>query len=381
MNRRASRHVVLVALSAAVLFLGFSATGAQAPPAGDHTAHLKAWDAHKAMTQSSPYRTMNWSFIGPTNISGRIADVAVADRGSSRRLYAGSCCGGLWASDDLGQTWQAVFDKEASTAIGAVAVAPSNPDIVWVGTGESNIFRSSYTGVGMYKSTDNAKTFQHMGLIDTGTTGRIVIHPTNPNIVYVASAGQEWVENEMRGVYKTTDGGKTWTHSLKISPKTGVNDIAMDPKDPNTLYAGAWQRQRRKWNDPRVEAGFSEGGIFKTTDAGKTWNRLTKGLPPSNELGRIGLAVAPSNPNVVLRLHRQLRLHHGGSGGRRTRREPGRQRRKMSDQGHRDLSVQRQGRELDAGQRADRRRRAARVRESDRSIVRVGVRQHPRRSD
>jgi photosystem II stability/assembly factor-like uncharacterized protein len=299
MSRRRLLHVALAALSAAALVVGLSPIGAQAPSAGDHTAHLKAWDTHKTMAQSSPHRAMNWSYLGPTNISGRIADVAVADRGSSRRLYAGSCCGGVWASDDLGQTWQVVFDKEASTAVGALAVAPSNPDIVWVGTGESNIFRSSYTGVGVYKSTDNAKTFQHVGLTDTGTIGRIIVHPTDPNIVYVASAGQEWVENEMRGVYKTTDGGKTWTHSLKISPKTGVNDLAMDPKDPNTLYAGAWQRQRRKWNDPRVESGFSEGGIFKTTDAGKTWTRLTTGLPPSNVLGRIGVAVAPSNPNVV----------------------------------------------------------------------------------
>jgi photosystem II stability/assembly factor-like uncharacterized protein len=274
-------------------------TGAQTQAGGDHAAHLKAWDTHEAMTQSSPYKAMNWSYIGMTNISGRIADVAVADRGTSRRLYAGSCCGGVWASDDLGQTWQAVFEKEASTAIGALAVAPSNPDILWVGTGESNIFRSSYTGVGVYKSIDNAKTFQHVGLIDTGTIGRIVIHPANPNIVYVASAGQEWVENEMRGVFKTTDGGKTWTHVLKISPKTGVNDLAMDPQDPNILYAGAWQRQRRKWNDPRVEPGFSEGGILKSTDAGKTWTRLTNGLPPSNVLGRIGIAVAPSNPSVV----------------------------------------------------------------------------------
>src|SRR6187397_1175019 len=138
MSRRASRLVVPVALSAAVLLLGFAATGAQAPPAGDHTAHLKAWDAHKTLAQSSPYRSMNWSFVGPTNISGRIADVAVADRGSSRRLYAGSCCGGVWVSDDLGQTWQPVFEQQPSTAVGALAVAPSKPDIVWVGTGESN---------------------------------------------------------------------------------------------------------------------------------------------------------------------------------------------------------------------------------------------------
>ena len=299
MSRRTLIPVTVVALSAAALLLGLSPIGAQAPSAGDHAEHLKAWDAHKALAQSSPYRTLNWSFVGPTNISGRIADVAVADRGSSRRLYAGSCCGGVWVSDDLGQTWQPVFEQEASTAVGALAVAPSNPDIVWVGTGESNIFRSSYTGVGVYKSTDNAKTFQHMGLTDTGTVGRIVIHPTNPNIVYVASAGQEWMENEMRGVYKTTDGGKTWTHSLKISPKTGAVDLAIDPKDPNTFYAAAWQRQRRKWNDPRVEPGFEESGVFKTTDAGKTWTRLTRGLPAPNVTGRIGLAVAASNPNVV----------------------------------------------------------------------------------
>jgi photosystem II stability/assembly factor-like uncharacterized protein len=232
-------------------------------------------------------------------VSGRTADVVAADHGASRRLYAGTCCGGLWASDDVGQTWQPVFDQQASSAIGAVAVAPSNSDIVWVGTGESNIFRSSYTGVGVYKSTDNAKTWTHMGLADTGTVGRIVIHPTDPNTVYVASAGQEWKENDMRGVYKTTDGGRTWTQSLKISAKTGVNDVAMDPSDPNTLYAAAWERQRRKWNDPRVEPSFSESGVFKTADAGKTWTRLTNGLPAASVTGRVGLAVAASNPKVV----------------------------------------------------------------------------------
>jgi photosystem II stability/assembly factor-like uncharacterized protein len=298
MSRRIPLHATVVALSAAALWLGLP-MGAQAPAAGDHAAHLKAWDTHEAMTQSSPYRAMNWSYLGPTNTSGRTTDVAAADHGSARRLYAGTCCGGVWASDDLGQTWQPVFDKEASTSIGALAVAPSNPDILWVGTGESNIFRSSYTGVGVYKSTDNAKTFQHMGLTDTGTVGRIVIHPTDPNIVYVASAGQEWMENEMRGVFKTTDGGRTWTQSLKISAKTGANDLAMDPSDSNTLYAATWERQRRKWNDPRVEPGFTESGIFKTIDAGKTWTRLTNGLPPPNVTGRVGLAIARSNPSVV----------------------------------------------------------------------------------
>src|SRR6185503_2346734 len=298
MNRRAS-FVTTIGLSVAVLLLAFTAIGAQTPPAGDHTAHLKAWDAHKAMAQASPYRTMNWSYTGLTNISGRVTDVAVSDHGTARRLYAGSCCGGVWASDDLGQTWQPVFDQQASTSTGALAVAPSNPDILWIGTGESNIFRSSYTGVGVFKSTDNAKTFQHMGLTDTGTIGRIVIHPTDANIVYVASAGQEWMENPERGVFKTTDGGRLWSQVLKISAKTGVNDIAIDPSDPNTLYAAAWQRQRRKWNDPRVEPDFNESGLFKTTDAGKTWSRLSNGLPAARVTGRIGVAVAPSNPKVV----------------------------------------------------------------------------------
>jgi hypothetical protein len=124
MRNRISVGVTLVSLAAATLFLSISTIGAQAPPAGDHTAHLKAWDAHKTLAQSSPYKAMNWSYIGPTNISGRMTDVAVSDHGSSRRLYAGSCCGGVWASDDLGQTWQPVFDQQASTSTGALAVAP-----------------------------------------------------------------------------------------------------------------------------------------------------------------------------------------------------------------------------------------------------------------
>jgi len=305
-------------LAAALTAIGLVWTIGQtaSPPAGaDHTAHLKAWDTHKAMAQSSPYRAMNWSYIGPTNVAGRTVDVAVADHGGSRRLYAATCCGGLWASDDLGATWQPVFDNEASTSIGAVAVAPSNPDVVYVGTGESNIFRSSYTGVGIYRSTDNARTWQHMGLTDTGTVGRIVVHPSNPDIVYVASAGQEWLENDMRGLFKTTDGGKTWTPSLKISRRTGVNDVAMDPGDPNTLYATAWERQRRKWNDPRVEGGFDESGIFKSIDAGKTWARLTNGLPPAKVTGRVGIAVAPSNPKVVYAFYDNYGCDPQGVGG------------------------------------------------------------------
>ncbi|HUL72404.1 MAG TPA: hypothetical protein VLT86_04845 [Vicinamibacterales bacterium] len=291
-------RVLVPALAAGALALAIPVTRAQAPKTGADF-HLKAYETHQAMTQASPYKNQSWVFLGPTNISGRMADVAVADYPTFRRLYAGSCCGGLWQSDDLGETWTPVFEHEASAAIGDVTVAPSNPDIVWVGTGETNIFRSSYAGTGVYKSTDGAKTWQHMGLTDSQTIGRLVIHPTNPDIVYVAASGHEWTDNEMRGVYKTTDGGKTWTRVLYRNAQTGAVDLVMDPSDSNILYAAMWQRERRKWADPRTEPGFDQSGVFKTTDAGKTWTRLEGGLPPGKDLGRIGLDIARSNPNVV----------------------------------------------------------------------------------
>ena len=289
-----TRAIVL----AGALALGLASLPAQQPKAGADF-HLKAYETHQAMAASSPYKNQNWKFLGPTNVMGRVADVAVADYPTFRRLYAGTCCGGVWQSDDLGQTWTPVFEHQASSAVGDVTVAPSNPDIVWVGTGETNIFRSSYAGTGVYKSTDGAKTWQHMGLTDSQTIGRIVIHPTDPNIVYVAASGHEWTDNEMRGVYKTTDGGRSWTKLLYQGPQTAAVDLVMDPSDPNTLYAAMWQRERRKWADPRTEPGFDKSGVFKTTDAGKSWTRLENGLPPGKDLGRIGLDIARSNPKVV----------------------------------------------------------------------------------
>ncbi len=293
-----SRMAAVALVAVAALAVTLATPRAQTTKAGAEF-RLKAYDTHVAMTQASPYKSQSWSFLGPTNVSGRIADVAVADYPTSRRLYAGSCCGGLWASDDLGETWRPVFEHEASSAIGDVTVAPSNPDIVWVGTGETNIFRSSYAGAGVYKSLDGAKTWTHMGLADTQTIGRIVIHPSDPNTVYVAASGHEWTENDMRGVFKTTDGGKTWSKVLYVNPQTGAVDLVMDPTDPSTLYAAMWQRERRKWADPRTEPGFDKSGVFKTTDAGKTWTRLEGGLPPGKDLGRIGLDIALSNPKVV----------------------------------------------------------------------------------
>ena len=219
--------------------------------------------------------------------------------GPRRRIYAAYATSGVWKTDDDGASWQAVFENQPSTSIGDIAIAPSNPDIVWVGTGESNLFRASMPGVGVFKSTDGARTFQHSGLTDTQTVARIVVHPSNPDIVYVAAGGHGWTDNETRGVFKTVDGGRTWTKVLYRSPRTGAIDLVMDPSDPNTLYAAMWQRVRRKWSDPRVEPGYNESGIFKSTDAGSTWSDASAGLPPAQYRGRIGIDVSTSNPNVL----------------------------------------------------------------------------------
>ena len=272
----------------------------QAAPAKADAEYLRrAYDTYRSMQRSSPYSKIRWQYLGPTNITGRATDIAVADRGASRRVYAAFATSGVWKTDDNGASWQPVFENEASTSIGDIAVAPSNPDIVWVGTGEANLFRASMAGVGIYKSSDAGRTFAHAGLTDTQTIARIVVHPRNPNVVYVAASGHEWTDNEMRGVFKTTNGGRTWSKVFYRSPRTGAIDLAMDPSSPDTLYAAMWQRIRRKWSDPRVEPGYDEGGIWKTIDGGKTWTNASAGLPAAQFRGRIGIDVAASNPNVL----------------------------------------------------------------------------------
>ena len=287
------------AVLASALAFTAVATGAQAPRRADAEYFRGAYDTYRKMKTASPYASIPWQYLGPANISGRATDVAVADRGGSRRIYAAYATSGLWATDDNGGTWQSLFDDFPSTSIGDIAVAPSNPDVVWVGTGEANIFRASMPGVGIYKSTDGGRSFVHMGLTDTQTIARIIVHPSNPDIVYVAASGHEWTDNEMRGVFKTTDGGRTWTKLLYRSPRTGAIDLVMDPTEPNTLYAATWQRIRRKWSDPRVEPGYGESGVWKTTDGGNSWTEVSNGLPLPQYRGRIGIDIARSSPNVL----------------------------------------------------------------------------------
>jgi len=292
------RHLTLAACLGLAVLVG----QAQVAPKADADFMRRAYDTYSTMRQSSPYRSLSWSYVGPTNISGRSTDTAVADKNGQRRIYAAYATSGIWKTDDNGTTWQAIWEHMASTSIGDIAVAPSNPDIVWVGTGEANIFRASMAGVGLYKSTDAGATWQHMGLSDTQTIARIIVHPANPDIVYVAATGHEWTDNETRGVFKTTNGGKSWDKIYYKSPRTGASDLVMDPRNPNVLYASMWQRVRRKWSDPRVEPGYNEGGVIKTTDGGKTWSDVSQGLPAPEFRGRIGIDLAASKPDTLYAL-------------------------------------------------------------------------------
>jgi len=263
-------------------------------------ARVHMYEAHVALTEASPFKNHPWQFVGPTNISGRMTDVAVvAPKGENYTIYVAGASGGVWRTRNEGTTWEPVFEHAASTSIGDVTVAPSNPDIVWVGTGEANIFRSSMAGAGAYRSTDGGQSWTHMGLAGTHTIPRIIIHPTDPNTVYVAASGHEWTHDEYRGLYKTTNGGESWDRILFLTDQTGVIDLVMDPTDPNTLYAAAWQRIREKWNDPRNEPTYGGSGIYKTTDGGESWTQINEGLPEPRYRGRIGIDVARSNPDVV----------------------------------------------------------------------------------
>jgi photosystem II stability/assembly factor-like uncharacterized protein len=239
-----------------------------------------------------------WRSVGPAGAGGRVVDISVAGD-SPQKIYIATGGGGIWKSSNEGTTWEPIFEHEDVGATGAVAADPSNPDTVWVGTGEANPRNSVSWGDGVYKSTDGGKTWKHMGLKETQHIGRIRIDPRNPDVVYVAALGHVWGANPERGVYKTTDGGLTWTQSLKINADTGVVDLAMDPHDSNALYAAAYEMRRDGFagGDPGKQWGPGSG-IYKTTDGGRNWRKLSQGLP-RGDLGRIGLAIASTNPAIV----------------------------------------------------------------------------------
>lgn len=254
-----------------------------------------------SVTDSALVNSVAVRSIGPAVMSGRVVDIAVAESPGVRGgalgtvVYVAAATGGVWKSTNGGISWTPVFDDAGVGSVGAVAVARTNSNVVWVGTGEPNNMRSSSYGDGVYKSIDGGETFTHMGLRTSQHVGRIVIHPTNPNIVYVAAVGPLWGPGGERGLYRTADGGRTWTAVLEIDEHTGVTDVAMDPTDANVLYAAALQRERRAYS---YVGGGPGSGIYKTTDGGATWEELTVGLPES-DMGRIGLSVARSQPRTI----------------------------------------------------------------------------------
>ena len=242
-------------------------------------------------------KAFSFRAVGPSRQSGRFTDIAVPEL-EPWTIYAATGSGGLWKSVNNGQTWESIFDNQPVISIGDVAVSASNPNVVYVGTGEANSSRSTYWGDGVYKSTDGGKTWTNVGLKDTQHIGRMVIHPKNPDIVYVAALGHLYSDNDERGVFKTVDGGKTWTKSLDVKADgkvIGASDIVMDPKKPEILYAATYDKERKPWT---FNLGGPGSAIYKTVDAGKTWTKLTTGLP-GGMLGRIGIDISLKNPLVL----------------------------------------------------------------------------------
>ena len=243
---------------------------------------------------ASTFAGLEMRGIGPAVVGGRVVDVAVDPR-SPNTWYVAAASGGVWKTANAGTTWSPIFEGQGSFSIGCVSIDPKNPLVVWVGSGENNSQRSVSYGDGVYKSTDGGKSWENVGLKKSEHIGKILIDPRDTNTVYVAAQGPLWAPGGDRGLYKTTDGGKTWKQVLAISENTGVTDVVMDPRDSDVLYAAAYQRRRHVWT---LIDGGPEGGIHKSTDGGATWKKLSAGLP-KEDMGRIGLAIAPSKPDTV----------------------------------------------------------------------------------
>ncbi len=247
---------------------------------------------------AAAYANLSWRSIGPAVAGGRVAAVAGTPQ-DDQLYYLGTAGGGVWQSRNGGATWQPVFDKQNVSAIGAVEIDPTNKNVVWVGTGEANPRNNVSYGDGLYKSTDGAKTWTRIGLGGVWSISRIAIDPKNPRHVVVGAFGDPFKDSSDRGVYVTFDGGTSWNKSLYLGPSSGASDVAIDPRDPSVVYAGMWQFRRVPWN---FSSGGPDDGLYKSLDGGRTWKRLTGNGLPTGYSGRIGLAIAPSRPNRVFAL-------------------------------------------------------------------------------
>src|SRR5262249_39898187 len=241
----------------------------------------------------SLFEQLEYRSIGPASMGGRITDIEGVP-GNPNLVYVASASGGLFKTTNGGLTWSSIFDKQKVISIGDLALDPNNPEVIWVGTGEANARNSVSFGDGVYKSADGGKTWKNLGLRDTRHISRVIVHPQNPALVYVAALGHNWGPSEERGVFLTTDGGETWKKVLYLDAEHGAADLDIDPVNPNILYATMWRFDRKPW---KFVSGNEEGGVFRSIDGGRTWTKLANGLPKM--LGRSGVAVAGSNSNVV----------------------------------------------------------------------------------
>ncbi len=308
-NRRARLSLLFAVIILVFLSLPSTSAQAQKPKPAPAVSAVDALDPTPLLKALKPRN------IGPANMGGRTVDFA-APANSSTVLYAAVGPSGLWKTEDAGVTWAPSFHQEATVSVGAVAVSPSHPDIVWVGTGEATARNSVAPGDGVYKSEDAGRTWKNMGLAETRFISRIAIDPVNPDIVFVAAQGHLWGPNEERGIYRTQDGGTTWKKVLYVNPETGACDMAMDPSNSRILYAGMWEHRRWPYY---FRSGGDGSAIYKTTDGGETWKITSQGLP-AGPFGRIGLGVPGAPPTWFTPWSRPTKA---ASSGPTTRARPG----------------------------------------------------------
>ena len=294
--------VVPLLLAAAPLFAAPPATKTEEakrfhPPARGMAVapRLAGYEKRLAMEKASPFAGLTFRNVGPELQGGRIVDLD-APRDRPGTLFVAFATGGLWRTDDKGGSWTPLLDAESSIGLGAIAVGDLRGDVLWAGTGEANSSRTTYAGTGVFKSEDGGKSWRNAGLTDSHHIGKILVDPSSPDDVFVASMGPLYTDGGERGLYRTTDGGKSWARVLGGPGRTGAIDVVRDPKDPKLLYAALWERDRKPWSF--LESGPGSG-IFRSRDGGATWTRLEGGLPQGDVVGRIGLAVTPARPGAI----------------------------------------------------------------------------------
>ena len=261
---------------------------------GEAQKKKKSEDNRQSSWSSADLNALKFRSIGPAFNSGRISDIAVNPENHSE-YYLTAASGGVWKTSNSGNTFIPIFDSQGSYSIGCITIDPNNPNVLWVGTGENNNQRSVAYGDGIYKSEDGGKSWKNMGLEDSEHIHKIIVHPSNSNRIYVAVAGPLWSEGGERGIYMSNDSGESWERIFHISDNTGFTDLVMDPRNPDRLYAAAHQRRRHVFT---YIGGGPESSIYKSEDGGLTWKKAAKGLP-SVDIGRIGLAISPANPECL----------------------------------------------------------------------------------